>query len=143
MKRSWNPLLWVGFATALLAALSYLPVFTRFPITRDIPWVNLLLFLVSLCLLTVGLHRAFAHSDRYRGKIIGSVLTALSLALAGLFCFGVFYGARNIPSPATALRVSQQAPDFTLSDANGKPQTLAQLRQGKRAVLLIFYRGYW
>jgi peroxiredoxin len=42
-----------------------------------------------------------------------------------------------------ALRVGQQAPDFALADVDGRTLTLSQLRQAKRGVLLIFYRGYW
>ena len=128
---------------ALLATFSYIPFFSRFPSTRDVPWVNLLLFLGAGCLLAIGLYRAFAQSGRYGGKIIGAALSALSLSLFGLFCFGVFYDARNIPSAQTALRAGQQAPDFMLTGVDGNPVTLSQLRQGKRAVLLIFYRGYW
>ena len=143
MKRSWNWLIWVGFAIAAFAAVSYIPLFVPFETTRDIPWVNFLLFIVSVSLLAIGLRRAFARPERYRGKISGPILTVLSLGLFGFFCFGVFVAARNIPSSATALRVGQQAPDFTLATADGKQLTLSQLRQGKRAVLLIFYRGYW
>ena len=143
MKRSWNWLVWIGFAVALLAALSYLPFFVLFPITRDFPWANLLLFLAAGCLLGIGLHRAFAQPAKYRGKISGIILSALSLALCGLFCFGLFFDAGSIPPSQNALRVGQQAPDFTLAGIDGKPVTLSQLRQGKRAVLLIFYRGYW
>ena len=143
MRRSWNWLVWAGFGVALLAAFSYIPFFSRFPGTRDFPWVNLLLFLAAGCLLAIGLYRAFAQSRRYRGKISGVAVSALSLALFGLFCFGVFYEARNIPSGHTALRVGQQAPDFTLAGVDGNLVTLSHLRQGKRAVLLIFYRGYW
>jgi hypothetical protein len=127
----------------LLAALSYIPVFSRFPVTRDFPWANLLLFLASGCLLAIGLYRAFAQPGKYRGKISGPVLSALSLAIFGLFCFGIFYEARNLPSTQTAVRVGQKAPDFSLAGIDGKPVTLSQLSQGKRAVLLIFYRGYW
>jgi len=60
-----------------------------------------------------------------------------------VFCFGVFYAARNIPSAQTALRVGQQAPDFALAGVDGNLVKLSQLRQRKRRVLLIFYRGYW
>ena len=47
------------------------------------------------------------------------------------------------------MKVGQKAPDFTLTDSNDKPVTLAQLltepinNQPPKAVLLIFYRGYW
>jgi cytochrome oxidase Cu insertion factor (SCO1/SenC/PrrC family) len=35
------------------------------------------------------------------------------------------------------------APDFTLLDQDGRPQTLSTERADKRAVVLVFYRGYW
>jgi hypothetical protein len=44
--------------------------------------------------------------------ISGIALSALSLGMLGLFCYGVFYAVRNIPSGQTALRVGQQAPEF-------------------------------
>ena len=143
MKRNWNCLVWTGFVVSLLAAFSYIPVFVPLPITRDFPWVNLLLFLTAGCLLAVGLYRAFAQPDKYRGKVSGPVLAALSLAIFALFYYGAFYEARHLPSGLNALRVGQQAPDFALSDIEGRTVTLSELRQTKRAVLLIFYRGYW
>lgn len=135
--------MWAGFAIALLAALSYIPFFSRFPITRDFPWANLVLFVIAGCLLGLGLRRAFTHPERYRGKVSGSILAGLTLALFALFTFGTFYAARMLPNRSTALRAGQQAPDFSLTAADGKVVTLAQLRQMNRAVLLIFYRGYW
>ena len=143
MKRSWNWRLWAGFGLALFAAFSYVPLFVRFPLTRDVPWVNLLLFVAAGCVLGAGLSLAFGQSDRYRGKIGGSILAALSLLLFGLFGFGTFYAARSLPPGSTALPVGRMAPDFQLADVDGNPSTLSRLRQGKRAVLLIFYRGYW
>ena len=38
--------------------------------------------------------------------------------------------------------VGQQAPDFTLTDQNGRKHSLSAER-GKRAGVLVFYRGYW
>ena len=143
MRRSWNWLLSIGFAVALAAALSYLPVFAQFPVTRDFPWVNLLLFALALCLLGVGMYRAFAQPERYRGKVVGTIFSVVSLGLCALFCYGTLVEARLIPPGTTAVRVGQRAPEFALSDVNGKAVTLAQLLAGKRAVLLIFYRGYW
>ncbi|SPF44200.1 membrane hypothetical protein [Candidatus Sulfopaludibacter sp. SbA4] len=142
-RRSRNWPLWVGFATALLAAFSYVPFFVKFPVTRDFPWANLVLFLAAGCLLAIGLYRAFAQPERYRGKISGVIFGVLSLAVFGLFCFGVFWLARNIPRAETAPRVGQRAPEFTLTGLDGNSVTLSQLRQGNRFVVLIFYRGYW
>ena len=133
----------MGFATALVAALSYIPVFSRFPLTRDVPWVNLALFAVAGVALGVGVYRAFAHSTIYRGKISAPILTLISLGIFSLFAYGIFVEARRIPSGASALRSEAQAPDFTLHDTKGNPVSLSALREQSRAVLLIFYRGYW
>jgi hypothetical protein len=143
MKGRWNWLVWAGFAIALLATFSYIPFFLRFPITRDFPWANLVLFVIAGCLLALGIRRAFTQPERYRGKVSGSILAVLSVTLFALFTSGVFYAARTLPDRSTALRAGQQAPDFSLMGADGKVVTLAQLRQANRAVLLIFYRGYW
>lgn len=143
MRRSWNSPIWTGFAVTLVAVFSYIPVFVRLPNTRDVPWVNLLLFLVSGCLLAAGVKRAYAEPERYRGKVSGAVLGVLALALFGLFCWGNFVFARRVPSASAAPHVGQSAPDFTLPDASGKPVTLSELRKANGAVLLIFYRGYW
>ena len=142
-RRRWNIFVWAGFGIALVAFLSYVPFFARFPLTRDFPWANIVLFLAGGLLLGAGLKRAFADPQRYRGKISGSILGALSLVMFGLFCYSVFYYVRQLPSSATAPRPGQTAPDFTLLNAEGNPVSLADLLKGHRAALLIFYRGYW
>jgi cytochrome oxidase Cu insertion factor (SCO1/SenC/PrrC family) len=43
---------------------------------------------------------------------------------------------------AAPVAVGDMAPDFTLEDQDGRTHTLSAER-GKRAVVLIFYRGYW
>jgi len=143
MRRSWNFLIWAGFGFTLVAAISYVPIFARFPATRDVPWVNLLLFLLGGWVLAAGIKRAYGESERYSGKVSGAVLGVLALALVGLFCWGNFVFARRVPSASGAPQPGQTAPDFTLPDATGKPVTLSELRKTNRAVLLIFYRGYW
>jgi|HubBroStandDraft_1064217.scaffolds.fasta_scaffold00702_18 hypothetical protein len=143
MRRSWNSLIWTGFIVTLVAAISYVPVFVRFAATRDVPWVNFLLFLLGGCMLAAGLKRAYGEAERYGGKIGGAVLGVLSLTLFGLFCWGNFVFARRVPPSRGAPHAGDSAPDFTLPDVNGKPVTLSGLRRMNRAVLLIFYRGYW
>jgi hypothetical protein len=143
MKRSWNAFVWTGFGISLFAFLSYFVVFIRWPGTRDVPWVNLLLFFVGGVFLGIGLNRAYHQPERYRGKISGAVLSVLSLLVFGFFCYLNFSLSKDLPSANAALHAGQQAPDFNLSDANGKPVTLSELLKNNRAVVLIFYRGYW
>jgi hypothetical protein len=143
MKRSWNWLVWAGFAITLLAVLSYPLFFYRFPVTRDIPWVTYVLFVPAVILLVVGVTRAFGEPQRYRGKISGPLLSTVSITLMGLFCYGVLALTKELPSPESALRVGQHAPEFTLADASGKPVALADILKQNRAAVLIFYRGYW
>jgi hypothetical protein len=143
MRRSWNSLVWAGFTVTLVAAISYIPIFVRFPATRDVPWANLLLFAMGGWLLAAGIKRAYGDSERYAGKVSGAVLGVLALALFGLFCWGTFVFPRRVPASSGAPQAGDPAPDFTLPDANGKPVTFASLRRANRAVLLIFYRGYW
>lgn len=147
--RRLNWPVWSGFLLSVIAFLSYFFVFVSFPITRDFPWVNLLLFAFAALLLLFGLRRAFAADRPARSKIAGSVLVTLSLVVFGFFIFITIINARRLPASSGAPQVGQKAPDFTLSDANGKSVSLSELLSssvnGKptRAVLLVFYRGYW
>ena len=148
MKRERNVLPWVGFAVCLAALVSYPFFFARFPATRDLPWVNWLLFALGLGLVGMGVSRAFRAPERFRGRVAGPVLGALSLAiLAGFLFLTVFY-SRQLPAAAGAPRVGAKAPDFILPDAQGRPVRLSQVLTGEGGapgtwVLLIFYRGYW
>ena len=143
MKRRANAYIWAGFGLTLVAFLSYYFYFLRFPSTRDFPWLNLLLFVAAGVLLGIGLKRAYRDPARYRGKVSGAILGALSLAVFSLFCIFNFVLARNLPASTNAARPGQQAPDFSLTDANGKTVTLSGMLAGNRAVVLVFYRGYW
>ena len=142
MKRRWNILIWVGFAFVIAAVFSYIPLFALFPVTRDFPWANYLLFLMGGVLLATGIMRAFRAPERYRGKISGSILACLSVALFSLFVFGLAF-AKRIPSPESALRPGTVAPPFTLLNTAGRQVTSSDLLKTHRALVLIFYRGYW
>jgi drug/metabolite transporter (DMT)-like permease len=143
MKRKWNWPLWIGFLFVLGGLLSYSFFFARFPVTRDFPWANLLLFAAGGILLAVGLVRAFGKPNIYRGKIFGSTFAVLSALMFGLFSYVMFYGLRQMPASTGAPRVGQKAPEFTLPDQSDKPVTLANLVSNSKATLLIFYRGFW
>ena len=131
MKRKWNWPIWVGFVVALGGLFSY-EFFVRFPITRDFPWANLLLFGIGAVLLLAGLFRAFGRPQLYRGKIFGSIFTAIALFLFALFSYEIFYVLRQVPLSAQAPRVGERAPEFTLVDPNGRSVALAELLSGSK-----------
>ncbi|MBA3355541.1 MAG: redoxin domain-containing protein [Pyrinomonadaceae bacterium] len=155
--------IWAGFLLSLIAFLSYFFVFVWFPVTRDFPWANLLLFALAAALLLVGVRRALATDrssdpsstlgvDRPHptgSKIVAAILATLSVAIFGLFIFATFIIARRLPISHSAPQISQKAPDFTLSDTNGKSVSLSELLaspvngNAPKGVLLVFYRGYW
>jgi hypothetical protein len=142
MKRKWNWPIWVGFVIAVGGLFSY-EFFARFPITRDFPWANLLLFAIGAALLIVGLFRALGRPQLYRGKIFGSILTTIALFLFAFFSYEIFYVLRQVPLSAQAPHLGEKAPEFTLLDQNEKSVGLVDLLTGSRAVVLIFYRGFW
>jgi flagellar biosynthesis component FlhA len=148
-KFNWQ--VWAGFLLAIASVLSYPFFFVNFPVTRDFPWANLLLFGIAAVLLVLGVRRAFAPGRSRKSKIGGSILVALGLLIIGMFIFTAFIAARWLPASLGAPHVGQVAPDFTLSDTTGKSVSLAQLlaepingtSAKPKGVLLIFYRGYW
>jgi hypothetical protein len=143
LKRRRNILNWTGFAVVLVAFLTYIPLFALVPATRDIPWVNYLLFLVGGALIAVGVRRAFRDPEHNRGKISGSILATLSALLFGFFVVSVTYFSKQIPSAESALRVGLKAPAFVLVDTAGKQVSSADLLKDHRGLVLVFYRGYW
>ena len=145
MKRKWNWPIWIGFVVVVAGLFSY-GFFVRFPTTRDFPWANLLLFGIGAALLIVGLFRAFGRPQVYRGKIFGSIFTAIAVLVVAFFSYEIFYVLRQVPASAGAPHVGQRAPDFLLLDQNGKPVGLGDLLRGPsgpKPVALIFYRGFW
>jgi hypothetical protein len=149
MERQRNFLPLIGLLVSGFALLSYPMLFARYPITRDVPWVNWLLFALGLGLVGAGIVRAFRSPERYRGRVLGPVFGVLSLAALGFFLFITLSLARQLPASAGAPKVGQTAPDFTLPDSQGKPVRLYSLLGSPAGgapgswVVLIFYRGYW
>jgi hypothetical protein len=163
-QRNWMP--WLGLLLALAAIFSNAGFFLGLPGDKAIPWLSRVLALAAMVCAIAGVMRAFRQPQIYSGKISGSILGVLVLLICMLTGFG-FIQSRALPAAAGAPQVGQKAPDFTLADINGAPVSLGQLL-GKangspqiipatpdvhitpattlappRAVLLIFYRGYW
>lgn len=126
-----------------------------------IAWLTLLLGIGAALLGLLGIARAWGP-QRAGGKISSSVLGIFALLICGLGIF-IWTHSRDLPASAGAPHVGQKAPDFTLNDSNGNKVSMAQLlaaqnadpagnagatggaaaNSGQKAVLLIFYRGYW
>lgn len=142
--RGLNWPLWSGFLLTPVAFLSYPLVFERWPVTRDVPWMNLLLFALAALLLAIGLRRAFTIG-RLRWLRITSAVAAvtLSVAIFANFMLSVFVRARQLPASSRAPALGQRAHEFTLPDENGTPVSLAALiappgAPASRGVLLVF-----
>ena len=156
MKRFNWPIV-VGFLLSFAASLAYPFFLVDYPVTRDFPWVSILLFVVALILIWLGVKRAFGKRESEvqkpsrLSKAFAATLAVLSVAIIGLFLFGTLIMARWLPPSSGAPQVGQKAPDFTLSDASGKQVSLAELlaqplpgqTTAPKGALLIFYRGYW
>ena len=152
-KLRWNWPAWAGFLLSILAFVSYFTVFVRFPITRDVPWVNFLLFGSAALFILAELKKTFAGLGSLGGKFVSSILALLSISILSVFCFIVFRATRHLPASHGAPTVGQKAPDFVLRDTRGNLISLSALLSSPpeptssgtatQAVLLIFYRGYW
>jgi len=146
--RRFNWPLWLGFVLSVVTFFSYFAVFVWYPLTRDFPWANLLLFAVSAVLLLVGVRRAFA-GDRRRSKIAAVIVATLGVVVIAFFLLAFFVGGRLLPASKGAPQVGQKAPDFSLNDSTGKAVSLNELvttpinGAAPKGVLLVFYRGYW
>jgi cytochrome oxidase Cu insertion factor (SCO1/SenC/PrrC family) len=71
-------------------------------------------------------------------KMTARILLSLFFAATALLAFGAGH-AQTRDKP---VGVGEAAPDFTLTDQNGRQHTLSAQR-GKRPVILVFYRGHW
>jgi hypothetical protein len=147
--KDFNWPIWTGFLLTIASFVSYPTLFVRFSSTRDFPWATLLLFGISLVFLLIGIRRAFSSSSRALSKVLASLFVLLSVLILGTFIFTFFVVATWLPASKGAPQVGQKAPEFSLTDTNGRQVSLAELLSspinGKapRGVLLVFYRGYW
>src|SRR5215472_10664002 len=150
IRRPTNSALWSGLLITLFGIGSQFFYFLRPPraISYVLPWINLLLPAVGLIFLFIGLARSFRPSAVYSGKVWASCVTVVALLLfAGNVV--LFQKTRDVPDSAGAPQVGQRLPEFTLPDSSGHPASLSQLFAASadglqpKAVLLVFYRGYW
>jgi hypothetical protein len=149
--KHWNAATWLALLLAIGALTANFVFFFNPPLQAALPWLSLLLAVAALVVLAIGLRRALFYRQIYRGKVLSIVLAVFIMMFAGASLF-VFYHARALPNSTAAPQVGQQLPDFTLADTSGQFVSLDNLFASSRndpsspppkALLLIFYRGYW
>ncbi len=133
-------LAWFGLPLVLVGCLSYFLFFALFPITRDFPWLNLILIGIGLTFAWRSF--AIARETQRRGHSVwhGLLLTASAL-FAGLFLFYVFYISYQIPQETATTKNLAASPEFALTAHDGSTVRLEDFRG--RYLILSFYRGHW
>src|SRR5260370_32687869 len=133
--------------------MSYSLVFARFPVTRNVPWVNFLLFGISAALLFLGFRRILRDVQSFLGKIVGSIVIFLSVSIFCIFCYVIFLATKQLPASIRAPRIGQKAPQFALRDTQANSASLETLLStpldqsnpsplAPKRVLLIFSPGF-
>jgi hypothetical protein len=136
--------LWIALAIALIALLSNVAFFVAIPGQAALTWIGLALTVLALGAALLGILRAFRAP--HTGMIGSSLLAAVVLFFVAGSAIG-FFQARNLPKSPHAPAVGERAPDFSLPDTTGRMTSLSDLLAPggarPRAVLLVFYRGWW
>jgi hypothetical protein len=112
------------------------------------------LFGAGAASLWAGLKRVRGRAKPFRGKIVSSILTLLSVSIFAVFCFVIFHVTRRLPAAAGSPKIGEKAPEFVLRDTHGNLVSLSTIlsapldpsnpsRSAPKGALLIFYRGYW
>ena len=146
-QKRTNSALWLGLLITVLGPLSNFLYYSKIP-AAVLPWLNLAIPAIGLLLVLIGVVRASRQPQLYRGKILGSIFTVLAALLFAGSAW-LFIHVRDVPRSAGAPQTGQRVPDFTLPDSTNQTVSLAQLFSAApgmaqpKALLLVFYRGYW
>ncbi len=147
-RRNFVP--WAALVFAILSLAFNILLFVGSPQQAALPWLSILLAVVALLFLGIGMVRALGQRKAFRVGVLGVVIALFVLIIVSLTGFASLR-SRELPGAALAPQVGQPVPDFTLADTSGKPVSLRQLLEtssnsqapAPKAVLLVFYRGYW
>lgn len=155
VERRRNSAPWSAFLFTLLAIALNGLTFVTLRGTQLLLWASFIAGLIALVCGIIGVRRAFGRPQVFSGKVSSSIFSVLALLVCGLMAF-IWFHARALPASKGAPQVGQKAPEFTLPDTQGRSVSLAQLlghadsagagnagAPAPKAVLLIFYRGYW
>ena len=132
---------WLGLMITLAGALSYFLVFARFATLRDYPVLNVALVLLGTLYSLAGSWQVLRRTGWWSGKGLAVVGSMLACGMTGLFYYYLFFLSYQLPATSTVPSLQTVAPNWTLSDQNGKSVSLSHYRSSN--VVLVFYRGHW
>jgi hypothetical protein len=127
-------MVWLGPVLALVAVASYFTVFVNWPVTRDVPWVNLILLAAALGASIAGLRRS-------RRRVLAAGGLVLTLFLGGFFVWYCYVFSYDMPGAELALDVGAPVPAIALRDDHDQDVELSALAADK--LVLVFFRGHW
>ena len=134
-----NHALWLAPILALFGFLSYYALFARWPIFRDVPWLNLLILAAAVGLSISGLRRALPNGLLQRSAgVFGAFLASGLTLLLMVYCFGLSY---QLPSAELAAERGEPIPALVLAAHDGADFDLGA--GDHERMVLVFYRGHW
>src|SRR5580765_5051535 len=170
-QRNWAP--WLGLLCAVAAMLSNAAFFLGLPGPKLIAWLGVALAIAALVCAAIGVMRAFRQPQVYGGKVSSSILGVLSLLICGLVAIAAVTSralpvATNAPQVGQKVpdftladtsgnkvslgqllgkadsSISASAMPASANNSTGQtiPAGMSTATPTK-AVLLVFYRGYW
>lgn len=134
-----NHLLWLAPILALFGFLSYFLIFIRWPLLREVPFVNFAILLVAAIAAVLAARRARGRARWQRWTSLA--LLPLPFLLAGMLALFCVRGSALPPPPSAGLVAGAAVPDLRVLDHHGGEVSMAELSQGR--VVVVFFRGAW
>ncbi len=134
-----NHWLWAGPLTAAFGLLSYFLIFAKWPMTRDVAWVNLPLVWGGAAMTLWGAWLAWKRGGwRIAAGGLGAMFALACATLLTLYCFVLSY---DLPAVTDQSAPGVSLPALTLPAHDGTTVNLAKAARGK--LVVAFYRGAW
>lgn len=131
----------VGPIIAFASVVSYFLVFARFPVLRDIPWLNAPVALLGCYFSFHVLRKAFKNRQPWFPLALSGIGFLFSTGISALFFVYIVFLSYQMPSGKGANGALDLLPAIQSTSQDGTPFDSADLA-GKNLVI-VFYRGYW
>ncbi|MFP6663296.1 MAG: hypothetical protein VCC00_03730 [Deltaproteobacteria bacterium] len=129
---------WLGPLVAVIGLVTYFTIFYRWPLTRDLPWLNFLVIAAGIALAFSGM-RASPGTGWRAG--VARLAVGVSLLPAALLAWYSFVFSAQMPATDLAAGPGTELPALILLDDKGDAFHLGMA--GEKRALIVFYRGFW